>query len=211
MSCRLFPLPSIRKWAHVWKVRCCVIWWAALGFFSRVDRLKWACVKLHFLVWQRRGCWEVRVTLPQTIISPTSPLWLSALCAHREPKTQSCSARRARLWCAGACVCLCVCRTLFRISSHPGLSSAVDPAFAAVMESVVLRCATTVSPPGSAVGISPARGHRVAAARGLVSPLLEKCNGSAVVAGRQMRDSTTQSSGGPQRRRYTAVHARCTL
>lgn len=45
------------------------------------------------------------------------------------------------------------------------------------MVPVVLWCTTTVTPTGSEVGISPARGHRVAAARGLVSPLVEKCNG----------------------------------
>lgn len=42
-----------------------VIWWTGLGFFSRVDRLKWACVKPHFLVWQRRGCWSARHPPPR--------------------------------------------------------------------------------------------------------------------------------------------------
>lgn len=41
----------------------------------------------------------------------------------------------------------------------------------------VLRCATTVTPAGSVVGISPAQDRRAAAAMGLVSPLVEKRNG----------------------------------
>lgn len=53
------------------------------------------------------------------------------------------------------------------------------------MLAAVLRCATTVTPVGSVVGISPAQDHRTAVARGLVIPLAEKWNGSQFVEARR--------------------------
>ncbi|KAJ4925603.1 hypothetical protein JOQ06_018329 [Pogonophryne albipinna] len=42
---------------------------------------------------------------------------------------------------------------------------------------------TPITPAGSVVGMSPAWGHRVAAARGLLSPLLEKCHARQISQG----------------------------
>lgn len=109
-----------------------------------------------------------------------------AFICRKENATQ----RNAGLFmvCMCWCVFVCVCRTLIGLSSHPGLFLFSSPLGRSRLRGGCWRRprrpsagATPASHlPGSAVRTSPAQNRRAAAVRGLLSPLVGKCNGRQI-------------------------------
>ena len=97
-------------------VKCAAgVWWAALGCFSGVDRLKWGVCEASLpRLTAQELCWSARrpPSLPPCLPpsppdnNPAASPPLGAFSPCRDAQTQSCDAGRARLRCARAAVCV---------------------------------------------------------------------------------------------------------